>query len=148
MLTLLVVALINLVAQRFGPGQDVYSDRPYSMASAAATQIKEICDGCTVIVDWDAVGAAISTHLDGRELLYLNRSEFGTFAKFSNTNIQPTWEQAIAAMNKFERPLLVQTIFLSGPAPNNLNLIGIHLDGVWDTNLIWQLESKPLVNTD
>jgi hypothetical protein len=148
MLTLLIVALINLVAQRFGPGRDVYSDRPYSMASAAAKQIKEICGGCTVIVDWDAVGAAISTHLDGRELLYLNRGEFGTFAKFSNTNIQPTWDQAIAAMNKFDRPLLVQTIFLSGPAPNNLNLIGIHLDGVWDTNLIWQLETKPLVNTD
>lgn len=145
---LIVVAVINLAAQRYGPGRDVYADRPYSMSLAAAQQIEEICNGCTVIVDWDAIGAAISAHLDGRELLYLNRAEFGTFARFSNKNVPPTWEQALAAMNQYERPLLVQTIFLPSPPPNNLNLIGIHLDGVWDSNLIWQLETKPLVDID
>lgn len=148
MVALIVLALINVAAQRYGPGRNVYADRPYSMASAAAAQIKQICNGCTVIVDWDAVGSAISAHLDGKELLYLNRGEFGTFAKFSNKNVPPTWEQAVAAMNKFERPLLVQTIYMSGTAPNNLNLIGIHVDGIWDTNLIWQLETKPFINID
>ena len=143
-----MVALANLAASRYGAGRDVYSSRPYSMTLAAAEQLRDICDDCTIIVDWDAIGAGISAHLGGRELYYLNRSEFGTFAKFSNRNTAPTWEDGLAAIARFERPLLIQTLFMPGAAPNELELIGIHLDGVNDHNLIWQSSTKRILPND
>ena len=143
-----VVALANLAASRYGAGRDVYSSRPYSMTLAAAEQLRDICDDCTIIVDWDAIGAGISAHLGGRELYYLNRSEFGTFAKFSNRNTAPTWEDGLAAIERFDRPLLIQTLFMPGAAPNELELIGIHLDGVNDHNLIWQSSTKRILPND
>jgi len=145
---LVVMSLLNLAATRYGAGRDVYASRPYSMTAAAAAQLREICGDCTIIVDWDAIGAGISAQLGGRELYYLNRSEFGTFAKFSNKNTAPTWNDGLVAMERFEKPLLIQTAFMSGPAPQSLELIGVHLDGVHDTNLIWQSVDKRIVPND
>ena len=145
---LVVMAVLNFAATRYGAGRDVYSSRPYSMTLAAAEQLRDICGDCTIIVDWDAIGAGISAHLDGREIYYLNRGEFGTFAKFSNTNTAPTWEDGLAAIARFERPLLIQTAFMSGPAPSELELIGVHLDGVNDHNLIWQSATKRILPDD
>lgn len=145
---LITLAIINLAATRYGAGRDVYSSRPYSMTTAAASQLREICGDCTIIVDWDAIGAGISAQLGGRELYYLNRNEFGTFAKFSNKNTAPSWEDGLAALARFEKPVLIQTAFMSGPAPQSLELIGIHLDGVHDTNLIWQSADKRVVPND
>ena len=146
--SLIVLAVLNLAASRFGAGRDVYSSRTYSMTLPAAQQLREICNDCTIIVDWDAIGAGISAQLGGRELYYLNRGEFGTFAKFSNKNTAPTWEDGLAAMARFDRPLLIQTAFMSGPAPSEIGLVGVHLDGVHDTNLIWQLNDRPIVADD
>ena len=143
-----LIALVNFAANWYGAGKDVYSSRPYSMTAAAASQLREICDGCTIIVDWDAIGAGISAQLGGREIYYLNRSEFGTFAKFSNKNIAPTWDDAIAAMARFDKPLLVRTAFLPDPAPAEFELVGIHLDGVHDHNLIWQSGNKRVLPDD
>jgi hypothetical protein len=145
---LIVLATINVAATRYGAGRTVHSSRPYSMITPAAQQLREICDDCTIIVDWDAIGAGISAQLGGRELYYLNRSEFGTFAKFSNKNTAPTWEDGLAAMARFEKPVLIQTAFMSGAAPANLELIGVHLEGENDTNLIWQISSKRVVPND
>ncbi|MFM7307438.1 MAG: hypothetical protein ACKO2Q_05620, partial [Actinomycetota bacterium] len=145
---LVVASLLNLAATRYGAGRDVYSSRPYSMTTAAASQLRAICGDCTIIVDWDAIGAGISAQLGGRELYYLNRNEFGTFAKFSNKNTAPSWEDGLAALARFEKPVLIQTAFMSGPAPQSLELIGVHLDGVHDTNLIWQSADKRVVPND
>ena len=43
-----------------------YADRDYSNSAPAVAQIHEICDGCTIIADWDAIGAAVSALLDNR----------------------------------------------------------------------------------
>ena len=145
---IVVIALVNLTATRFGPGREVHSSRPYSLSLPAAQQIRELCPDCTIIVDWDAVGAGISAQLGGKELYYLNRGEFGTFAKFSNKNTVPTWEDGLAALARFDRPLLIQTLFMSGPPPNDLELIGIHNEGIWDHNLIWQSSMKRIVPND
>jgi len=145
---LVVMSLLNLAATRYGAGRDVYSSRPYSMTTAAASQLREVCGDCTIIVDWDAIGAGISAQLGGRELYYLNRNEFGTFAKFSNKNTAPSWEDGLAALARFEKPVLIQTAFMSGPTPQSLELIGVHLDGVHDTNLIWQSADKRVVPND
>lgn len=118
------------------------------MITPAAQQLRDICNDCTIIVDWDAIGAGISAQLGGRKVYYLNRGEFGTFAKFSNKNTSPSWEEGLAAMARFEKPVLVQSAFMTGPAPTNLELIGIHLEGENDTNLIWQLASKRVVPND
>ena len=148
MVGLVVLALVNLAATRFGAGPEVYTTRPYSMTLPAAQQIQELCPDCTIIVDWDAIGAGISAQLGGRELYYLNRGEFGTFAKFSNKNIAPTWEDGLEALARFDRPLLIQTVFMTGPPPNELELIGVHLDGTQDQNLIWQWSAKRIIPDD
>ena len=145
---IVIVALLNLAATRYGAGPEVYSYRTYSLTAPAAAKIREICDDCTVIVDYDGVGAGISALLGGRELYYLNRSEFGTFAKFSKFNTTPTWNDALAAMARFEKPLLVQAAFLTGPAPASVQLLAQYGDGRHDSNLIWQLTSRPIVPDD
>ena len=145
---IIVIALLNLAASRYGAGRDVYSLRTYSLTAPAAEKIREICNDCTVIVDYDGVGAGISALLGGRELYYLNRSEFGTFAKFSRFNTAPTWEDAVAAMARFEKPLLVQAAFLTGPAPASVQLIAHHGEGRHDSNLLWQLSARPIVPDD
>jgi hypothetical protein len=145
---IVTIASLNLAATRYGAGRDVHASKPYSLTLAAAEQLRDICDDCTIIVDWDAIGAGISAQLGGRELYYLNRREFGTFAKFSNKNSAPTWEDGLAAIEQFERPLLIQTAFMSGPAPSDLELIGVHYDGVHDHNLIWQSANKRILPND
>ena len=146
---LVIIAALDIAANRYGAGPEVYADRPYSMTQTAAEQIEAVCDGCTVIVDWDAVGAGVSAHLGGRELYYLNRREFGTFAKFSNKNTAPTWDDAIAAMQRFEKPIFVHSgAYFSGSPPCCLLLMHVNGDGRHDTNLVWQLESDPVVPQD
>ncbi len=146
---LVVIAALNFAANRYGAGPEVYADRPYSMTKVAAEQIAAVCDGCTVIVDWDAVGAGVSAHLNGREIYYLNRREFGTFAKFSNKNTPPTWDDAIAAMQRFDKPIFVHSgAYFSGSPPCCLLLMHVNGDGYHDTNLVWQLEADPVVPED
>ena len=146
LLGIVVIALLNLAATRYGAGRDVHAYRTYSLTAPAAEKIREICGDCTVIVDYDGVGAGISALLGGRELYYLNRSEFGTFAKFSRLNTAPTWADALAAMARFEKPLLVQAAFLTGPAPASVQLVAQYGEGRHDSNLIWQLASRPVVS--
>ncbi|MFZ9706998.1 MAG: hypothetical protein ACO3CG_04060 [Ilumatobacteraceae bacterium] len=144
----IIIALLNLAATHYGAGREVHSYQTYSLTAPAAAKIREICDDCTVIVDYDGVGAGISALLGGRKLYYLNRSEFGTFAKFSRFNTTPTWNDALAAMARFEKPLLVQAASLTGPAPASVQLVAQFGDGRHDSNLIWQLASRPIVPDD
>jgi hypothetical protein len=51
-------------------------------------------------------------------------------------------------MARFDKPVLIQTAFMSGPAPESLELIGVHLDGANDTNLIWQSAEKRVLPND
>ncbi|MGA1242291.1 MAG: hypothetical protein ACO30G_06495 [Ilumatobacteraceae bacterium] len=146
---LVIIAALDFAANRYGAGPEVYSNKQYSMTQIAAQQIEAVCDGCTVIVDWDAVGAGVSAHLDGRELYYLNRREFGTFAKFSNKNTPPTWDDAIAAMQRFDKPIFVHSgAYFSGSPPCCLMLMHVNGEGRHDTNLVWQLEADPVVPED
>lgn len=142
---ILIIAVISMATTRYGAGRNVHSTRPYSMTLVAAEQLRDICSNCTIIVDWDGIGAGISAQLGGREIFYLNRAEFGTFAKFSDKNIAPTWEDGLAAIERFDSPILIQTIFMTGPAPSSLELIGVHTDGVNDHNLIWQSATKRII---
>ena len=143
--SLFVIACSGLIANWKGPGELVYGKTPYSMSQTTAEQLKEICQpDCTIIVDWDATGAAISAHLGGKSLYYLNRQEFGTFALFVRTNVSPTWEQAISTMQQFDRPILVTTDLLTGVLPNDLEMVSAPWGGVWDNALILQLASKPI----
>jgi len=142
---LVVMALANLAASRYGAGRDVYANRDYSNSAPAAAQIREICDDCTIIADWDAIGAAVSALLDNRPVYYLNRGEFGTFAEYSNKNIAPTWDDAMAAVARFEKPVLIQTAFLNEPPPPDMGVIGLHREGVHDHINIWQYTPRPVV---
>ena len=143
--SLFVIACSGLIANWKGPGELVYGKTPYSMSQTTADQLKEICQpDCTIIVDWDATGAAISAHLGGKSLYYLNRQEFGTFAMFVRTNVSPTWEQAISTMQQFDRPILVTTDLLTGVLPNDLEMVSAPWGGVWDNALILQLATKPI----
>jgi hypothetical protein len=142
---LVFIACAGLLANWKGPGELVYGQTPYSMSQITAEQLKDICQpDCTIIVDWDATGAAISSHLGGKSLYYLNRQEFGTFALFVRTNVSPTWDQAISTMQQFDRPILVTTDLLIGALPNGLEMVGAPWGGVWDNALILQLASKPI----
>lgn len=143
------LALGSLLANYWGPGKQIYTTIPYSMSGATAAAIKSICPtDCTIIVDWDATGAAISAQLGGRSLYYLNRGEFGTFAKYVNTNKPPTWESAIATMNTFERPILIATDLLLGPAPPELEGIATPWGGFWDNAFVMQLATRRIVPED
>ena len=142
---LIFIACAGLLANWKGPGELVYGQTPYSMSQITAEQLKDICQpDCTIIVDWDATGAAISSHMGGKSLYYLNRQEFGTFALFVRTNVSPTWEQAISTMQQFDRPILVTTDLLIGVLPNGLEMVGAPWGGAWDNALILQLASKPI----
>jgi hypothetical protein len=145
---LVVMALANLAASRYGAGRDVYANRDYSNSAPAAAQIRDICDGCTIIADWDAIGAAVSALLDNRPVYYLNRGEFGTFAEYSNKNIAPTWSDAMAAVVRFEKPILIQTAFLNEPPPADMGVIGLHREGVHDHINLWQYTPRPVVVDD
>ena len=142
---LVAMSLANLAASRYGAGRDVYANRDYSNSAPAAAQIREICDDCTIIADWDAIGAAVSALLDNRPVYYLNRGEFGTYAEYSNKNIAPTWADAMAAVARFEKPILVQTAFLNEPPPPDMGIIGLHREGVHDHINIWQYIPRPVV---
>ena len=140
-----IIAISGLWANFRGPGEDVYGKQPYSMSQKTAHQIKKLCvPECQVIVDWDATGSSISAYLDGKSLYYLNRQEFGTYAKFVRTNIVPTWQQAIEEMRKFDRPILVTTDLLVGPLPPEFELVEAPWGGVWDNALIVQLGENPI----
>jgi hypothetical protein len=143
-----VMALANLAASRYGAGRDVYADRDYSNSAPAAAQIREICNGCTIIADWDAIGAAVSALLDNQPVYYLNRGEFGTYAEYSNKNIAPTWDDALAAAVRFDRPLIIQTAFMTEPPPDGFELIGLHREGVHDHMNLWQYAPSPVVPND
>ena len=145
---LVVMALANLLASRYGAGRDVYADRDYSNSAPAAAQIRESCDGCTIIADWDAIGAAVSALLDNQPVYYLNRGEFGTYAEYSNKNIAPTWNDALAAALRFERPLIIQTAFMNEPPPDGFELIGSHREGVHDHINMWQYAPRAVVPSD
>ena len=140
-----IIAISGLWANFHGPGEAVYGNQPYSMSQETAQQIKKLCiPECQVIVDWDATGSSISAYLGGKSLYYLNRQEFGTYAKFVRTNIVPTWQQAIDEMRKFDRPILVTTDLLTGPLPPEFELVEAPWGGVWDNALIVQLGENPI----
>lgn len=140
-----IIAISGLWANFHGPGEAVYGKQPYSMSQETAQQIKKLCvPECQVIVDWDATGSSISAYLGGKSLYYLNRQEFGTYAKFVQTNIVPTWQQAIDVMRKFNRPILVTTDLLTGPLPPEFELVEAPWGGVWDNALIVQLGENPI----
>jgi hypothetical protein len=140
-----IIAISGLWANFHGPGEAVYGKQPYSMSQETAQQIKKLCiPECQVIVDWDATGSSISAYLGGKSLYYLNRQEFGTYAKFVRTNIVPTWQQAIDEMRKFDRPILVITDLLTGPLPPEFELVEAPWGGVWDNALIVQLGENPI----
>ncbi len=140
-----IIAIAGLWANFRGPGEDVYGGKPYSMSQETAKQIKNLCKPeCQVIVDWDATGSSISAYMNGRSLYYLNRQEFGTYAKFIRTNISPTWQQAIDVMRSVDRPILITTDLLLAPLPPEFELVEAPWGGVWDNALIVQLAEKPI----
>lgn len=65
----------------FGIGTTFFSSYPYSNAEAAGNYVKSICDdSCTLIADTDMASSAILAVFPNKQIFYLNRREFGTFA--------------------------------------------------------------------
>ena len=66
----------------------------------------------------------------------------------SNKNIAPTWNDALAAAVRFERPLIIQTAFMNEPPPDGFELIGLHREGVHDHINMWQYAPRAVVPSD
>jgi hypothetical protein len=119
------VALIvpQIFASRWGAGYEVFNSRPYSNAGRAAEVVRAECgEGCTVVGDWGGVVESVSAHLDGREIFYVNRDAYGTYATYVPDRVEVTWDAALAAMRRFPDAVLVAAI-LPTPAPGDVRLI-------------------------
>jgi hypothetical protein len=113
----------QIFASRWGAGYEVFNSRPYSNAGRAAEVVRAECgEGCTVVGDWGGVVESVSAHLDGREIFYVNRDAYGTYATYVPDRVEVTWDAALAAMRRFPDAVLVAAI-LPTPAPGDVRLI-------------------------
>jgi hypothetical protein len=51
----------------------------------------------------------------------------------------------MAAVVRFEKPILIQTAFLNEPPPADMGVIGLHRDGVHDHINLWQYAPRAVV---
>jgi hypothetical protein len=63
-----------------------------------------------VVGDWGGVVESVSAHLDGREIFYVNRDAYGTYATYVPDRVPVTWFSARAVLMRFSDAVLVTSI--------------------------------------
>jgi len=130
--SLLTVVLVSqLIALFWGPRIDLWERRPYSMAESTAAFLSQNCDSeCTIIVNRESVGAAISAYMNGREIYYVDKGQFGTFARWRFLVPDPTWEHVLETSSQFKNSIIVVS-GLSNP-PSSLQKLKEFTGAVWN----------------
>ena len=139
---LTVVLASQLIALFWGPRIDLWERRPYSMAESTATFLSQNCDSeCTIIVNRESVGAAISAYMNGREIYYVDKGQFGTFARWRFLITDPTWEHVLETSSQFKNSVIVVS-GLSDP-PSSLQKLKEFTGAVWSDEDFSVYKPKP-----
>ena len=85
---------------------------------------------CTIIANAESTGASVSAYLGGRSLYYVNAQSFGTFAAWrKKVNQDSTWNDMIAAAQKFDKSVLIASSM--GAPPSDVQFIASFEGAVW-----------------
>jgi hypothetical protein len=120
------------------------SERPDTRAKDVATWIELNCQlPCIPVVSSELPGGSVSAELGGRELFYVNRQDFGTYALLTRTNMvtEVTWDQIVTATRRFSSfTVIVQSEAVSGTAPSQLEEVARFEDALnpWGRYLIYR----------
>ena len=112
------------------------------MAESTATFLSQNCDSeCTIIVNRESVGAAISAYMNGREIYYVDKGQFGTFARWRFLITDPTWEHVLETSSQFKNSVIVVS-GLSDP-PSSLQKLKEFTGAVWSDEDFSVYKPKP-----
>jgi hypothetical protein len=124
-----VILISQFIALFWGPRTDLWERRPYSNSEATAAFLSQNCDlNCTIVVNHETVGASISAYMKGRELFYVDKAQFGTFAQW-RTVTNPTWDHMIETARLFADSVIVVS-GLTDP-PSSLQKLKDFSGAVW-----------------
>ena len=130
LLMLGVILASQIFAVFSGPRANLWEFKPYSTAEETAMFLKDNCDQtCTIIMNSQSTGTAISGYLGGRDIYYADIGGFGTFARWRLPATEVTWELMISSAKKFENPILV-TSELNVPPPG-VSTIKSYSGAIW-----------------
>lgn len=113
-----------------GPRANLWEFKPYSTAEETAMFLKDNCDQtCTILMNSQSTGTAISGYLGGRNIFYVDIGQFGSFARWGLPITEVTWDTMVTSAKKFENPILV-TSELSEPPPGVME-VKSYSDAIW-----------------
>ena len=125
-----VILASQILAVFIGPRQNLWEFNPYSTAEETAMFLEDHCDQtCTIIMNSQSTGTAISGYLGGRDIYYADIGEFGSFARWGLPATEVTWDLMVSSAKKFENPILV-TSELSGPPPGVSTIVS-YSGAIW-----------------
>ena len=141
--TITLILFAQVIAVFSGPNLGVLSARPYSNAKATAEYVSQICKAdCTIIANAESTGASVSAYLGGRSLYYVNAQSFGTFAAWrKKVNQDSTWNDMIAAAQKFDKSVLIASSM--GAPPSDVQFIASFEGAVWSDEDFYVYTTKP-----
>ena len=121
----LVTALLlisQVIALFIGPRTNLWERQPYSTAESTAAYVESVCDeSCTIIMPHETTGVGVSAYLGGREIYYVDKGQFGSFAEWRAVIEDPTWIHLIEAAKKFNKSIFVTSV-LTDPPPEIITL--------------------------
>ena len=130
LLMLGVILASQIFAVFSGPRANLWEFNPYSTAEETAIFLKNNCDQtCTIIMNSQSTGTAISGYLDGRDIYYADIGEFGSFARWGLPSTEVTWDVMLSSAKKFENPILVTSEL--GDPPIGVLTVKSYSGAVW-----------------
>ena len=125
-----VILASQIFAVFIGTRANLWEFNPYSTAEETAIFLKNNCDQtCTIIMNSQSTGTAISGYLDGRDIYYADIGEFGSFARWGLPSTEVTWDVMLSSAKKFENPILVTSEL--GDPPIGVLTVKSYSGAVW-----------------
>ena len=111
-----LLLMSQIIALFIGPNTNLWERRPYSTAEKTASFLKENCDDtCTIIMNSQSAGTAISGYMNGRDIYYADIGQFGSFARWGLPSTEVTWDVMVSSAKRFKNPVLVTSELLRPP---------------------------------